>query len=99
VIKNTTITDSSARSWTYQYCTEFGWYQTPSKEHAMRPALLNTTYWTEMCHDVYNISLNLNRSIQEFAFNHQGGSNTVFTNGGDDPWQWATELNPDKSLN
>jgi len=49
VIKNTTITDSSARSWTYQYCSEFGWYQTPSKEHAMRPALLNTTYWTEMC--------------------------------------------------
>jgi len=26
VIKNTTITDSSARSWTYQYCSEFGWY-------------------------------------------------------------------------
>lgn len=29
-IKNTTISDSAARSWTYQYCTEFGWFQTPS---------------------------------------------------------------------
>jgi len=25
-IKKTEITGSSARSWTYQYCTEFGWF-------------------------------------------------------------------------
>lgn len=29
VLKNVKITDSPARSWTYQYCTEFGWFQTP----------------------------------------------------------------------
>ena len=36
-IKNTTVTLSAARPWTYQYCTEFGFYQVPSKKHAMRP--------------------------------------------------------------
>ena len=36
----------------------------------MRPALLNTTYWTEMCNNIFNVTLNQNRSIQEFAFNH-----------------------------
>lgn len=43
-IKNTTITDSSARAWTYQYCTQYGFFQTPSRythkqanSTAMRP--------------------------------------------------------------
>jgi len=31
---------NSARPWTYQYCTEYGWFQTVSQEHAMRSALL-----------------------------------------------------------
>jgi len=29
-LKNTTITDSPMRQWTYQFCTAFGWFQTNS---------------------------------------------------------------------
>lgn len=27
----------SGRTWTYQYCTEFGWFQTASKLNRVRP--------------------------------------------------------------
>ena len=37
-IMDTTIdVDYSGRSWTWQYCTEFGYFQTTSKLHRMRP--------------------------------------------------------------
>lgn len=96
-------TDSSARSWTYQYCTEFGWFQTPSHEHAMRPStLLGESYWHDYCKEIFgidNINKTIQRSISEFSGHHTAGTNTIITNGGEDPWQWATELAPNESLN
>ena len=96
-LKNTTITDSSARSWTYQYCTQYGWFQTPSKfshgsvnSTAMRPQILNLTYWTDLCQELFETPLKINRSILEFAKNRVHGTNIVFTNGVEDPWRWAT---------
>lgn len=65
----------------------------------MRPTLLNDTYWVDMCHEVYGVKLNIERSISEFSGRHTAGSNTVFTNGGEDPWQWATELHPNEDIN
>lgn len=90
-LKNTNITGGNARQWTYQYCSEFGWFQTPSGNQSatnisMRSELLNMTYWEDMCKDVFNVSLMINRTRKEFAFNVQAGTNTVFTNGGEDPW-------------
>lgn len=91
-LKNTTINMGSGRQWTYQYCTEFGWFQTPSKEYPMRPTLLGLDYWTNYCKDIYNVDLHINRTIEVFSENGLHGTNTIFTNGIDDPWQWATEL-------
>lgn len=50
-LQNTTIVEANtSRQWTYQYCTEFGWFQTPSKLNPMRPSsFLNLTYWEEYC--------------------------------------------------
>lgn len=99
-LKNTTIIDSPGRPWTYQYCSEFGFYQTPSHVHAMRPALLlNETYWVDYCQDIFQMDLKINRTITQFSWTHTAGTNTIFTNGIDDPWQWATELNPEAKLN
>lgn len=65
----------------------------------MRPqSLLGYDYWTEYCNDIFGIHLNINRSISEFSFHHTAGSNTVFTNGVEDPWQWATELHPNYKI-
>lgn len=107
VLKNTTITDSAGRAWTYQYCTQFGWFQTPSElnksigifdTEVMRSPLLNVSYWYDMCDDIYNTSLKINRSITEFAHNRISGSHTIFTNGDEDPWRWATSQDALESL-
>jgi len=40
---------SAARPWTFQYCSEYGWFQVPSQEHVMRSTMLALPYWYEMC--------------------------------------------------
>ncbi len=58
--KTDKVYDNAARSWTYQYCTEFGFYQTPSKEHPMRSEkLLGEKYWVDYCNDIFGIKLNI----------------------------------------
>ena len=50
IIADTTIdVYSSARPWTFQYCSEYGWFQVPSHEHSMRSSMLKLDYWYEMC--------------------------------------------------
>ena len=50
IIADTTIdTSASGRPWTFQYCTEYGFFQTPSQEHTMRSSLLDLPYWPAMC--------------------------------------------------
>jgi len=100
-ISNTAIdTNGSARQWTYQYCTEFGFYQTPSEKHAMRPSeLLGVPYWEDLCMSLFGVPTQAKRSSDEFAGFHTAGSNTIITNGGEDPWQWATELEPNTDIN
>lgn len=61
--------------------------------------LLNESYWIDYCKDIFGVKLNIKRSIGEFSFHHTAGSNTVITNGAEDPWQWATELKPNADLN
>lgn len=44
---------TSGRQWTYQYCTEFGFFQVPSEEHRMRSNMLVHDYWPKMCERVF----------------------------------------------
>jgi len=98
-LTNTTIIDSPGRPWTYQYCTEFGFYQVPGENHPMRPQkLLGYDYWVDYCHSIFGLDLQINRTIAQFSFHHSAGSDTVYTNGVEDPWQWATELKPNSAI-
>jgi hypothetical protein len=87
---------SAGRPWTYQYCTEYGWFQTPSQVHPMRSEMLKLPYWYDMCSRVFkgldmtNLPKALQTTIDQGGFNIQG-TNTFFTNGNEDPWQWATQ--------
>jgi pimeloyl-ACP methyl ester carboxylesterase len=87
---------SAARPWTYQYCTEYGWFQTPSQIHPMRSQMLQLSYWPEMCERAFpGLNMNglpraLQTTIDQGGFDIQG-TNTFFTNGAEDPWQWATQ--------
>lgn len=52
VIADTTIDPmSSGRPWTFQYCSEYGFFQIPSEkqDHIMRSMDLVKSYWTAMC--------------------------------------------------
>jgi hypothetical protein len=97
IIKKTVIDPFSAsRPWTYQYCTEYGWFQTPSQLHPMRSEMLQLSYWPEMCQrcfpglDMTNLPRALQSTIDQGGFDIQS-TNTFFTNGAEDPWQWATQ--------
>ena len=98
-MKNETPSEPTDRSWTYQFCTEFGLYQVPSDKNPMRPSLLNETYWVDYCNDIFGISNKIERTIAEFNGRHTRGSNTIFTSGVEDPWKWLTELNPNEDIN
>ena len=53
-IMSTTIdVDYSGRSWTYQYCTEFGFFQTASKLHGVRSYMVDDKYWRDQCQLVF----------------------------------------------
>lgn len=90
-------TNTSGRQWTYQYCTEYGWFQTPSIEtgHVMRSQFLRYDYWPKMCErtfaglDMTNLPQVTQTTVSESGFDGMG-TNTYFTNGVEDPWQWAT---------
>jgi len=96
-LANTTIDVKSAgRPWTYQYCTEFGWFQTISKKHPMRSPHLGLEYWPAMCERAFP-GLNMDNKPKAWANTiDQGGVSIAegkifFANGGEDPWQWATK--------
>lgn len=107
VISDETIDPySSARPWTYQYCTEYGFFQVPSHEHPMRSEFLELPYWPAMCERSFK-GLNMKEMHLPAAFDttvDQGGfdikgTNTFFANGSEDPWQWATVRDSNDSLN
>ena len=41
------VPSKSSRQWTYQYCTEFGYFQTPYNNLNMRSKLLTYNFWTD----------------------------------------------------
>jgi len=103
VIADTTIdVNSSARPWTYQYCTEYGWFQTISHKNPMRSPYLSTEYWFALCERAFEGLKFGEKERRPRAFANtidQGGASTAtiaaseifFANGSEDPWQWATQ--------
>lgn len=82
--------DNSTRQWTYQYCNEFGWFQTPStvsETHVMRSHLLDTQYWYNLCYDLYGIDLTAAResNMQRIGQSSNEGR-VLYVNSVEDPW-------------
>ncbi len=47
ILASTTIdVNSSGRPWSFQYCTEYGWFQTMSEEHPMRSTYVDEAYFS-----------------------------------------------------
>lgn len=76
------------RSWTYQTCSEFGYYQTTDSENQPFGDLVPIQFYLDMCRDVFGFDFP--PRIDETNINYGGknpiGSNVLFVNGGIDPW-------------
>ncbi|KAL4475089.1 hypothetical protein ABPG74_001785 [Tetrahymena malaccensis] len=93
-LTNTTYDeDAAGRQWTWQTCTEFGWFQTANQVQPMRSKQVDLDFYRYICnvafdgeHNDPDITANVNR----FGGLKIGATNIVFTNGIEDEWQWAS---------
>ena len=104
VIADTKVdTMADARPWTFQFCSEYGWFQVPSKEHVMRPTMLEESFWTTMCQRSFGDGMVAMPKATETTID-QGGldiaeSNIFFSSGVEDPWRWIGRMESNDSLN
>ena len=75
-----------ARSWTWQTCNEYGWFQTASGR--LRSSFVNLSYSERVCQTLFDGTGLANQSSVRIRY---GGvnpktTNIVFVNGGVDPW-------------
>ncbi len=81
------------RQWTYQTCTEFGWYQSSGQKGHPYTDRFPASYFEKMCADVYGPRYNLElleRGIKRSNMMYGGRdiqvSNVIFVHGSFDPW-------------
>ncbi|KAI3397057.1 hypothetical protein diail_11293 [Diaporthe ilicicola] len=79
-------------SWTYQYCSEYGYYQrgNPDNEHTIESQFISIDYFQYSCNSVFPGLLPPTPNVE--ASNRYGGwlmqpSNTMMTGGQYDPWR------------
>jgi hypothetical protein len=103
ILGNTTVDQKkSGRQWNYQVCTQLGWFQTPPKEESIRSSKLDMAFWKSYCQRIYGIDAfpdTDNYDVMHGGANLQA-TNIIYTNGSEDPWQWAThyqDADPTKS--
>lgn len=71
------------RSWYYQSCTEFSYFQTYSMKHSMRSKMLTLDFYRKWCEDIYGIGVwpSVLRTNSEFGGLKIDASNLIMTNG------------------
>jgi len=92
-LQNTTIDANKAgRQWTYQYCTEFGWFQVPNPDQPMRSNRIGPDYWLPFCSEVFGKNMS-EPNIQHYLDTYKGldlnAKNLILVNNIEDPWQYA----------
>jgi len=83
--------DVSSRSWFWQTCTEFGYYQTGESANQPFSSQITLDFFISVCKDAYNISSSTISTGVEATNILYGGRNVgttkvVFPNGSVDPW-------------
>eukprot|EP00092_Neocalanus_flemingeri_P028013 GFUD01030416.1.p1 GENE.GFUD01030416.1~~GFUD01030416.1.p1 ORF type:complete len:490 (+),score=98.51 GFUD01030416.1:89-1558(+) len=81
------------RQWTYQTCTEFGWYQSSDIPGNPWHGIIPVKFFEKMCSDIYGPKFTmelLEKGIQETNSEYGGlnlkVNNVVFVQGSIDPW-------------
>ena len=92
-LANTTYdVNKNSRQWTWQVCTEFGWFQTPAEQNPLRSDLIAPSYWSPFCEALFGKE-NSEPKVDFYNKLYGGlnitGDKIIFVNAGEDPWQWA----------
>jgi hypothetical protein len=82
---------AAGRSWTYQTCVEYGYYQTVESGDVPFSKLINLDYFLGMCKDVYGVDTKSPALSVDYTNAYYGGRDVrsnkiVFLNGSVDPW-------------
>ena len=81
------------RQWTYQFCSSLAYFNTAGHKDPIRFIEMDVVYWRNYCYGVFGQSINPNTFHTNSLYGDtrivQHGSKIIFTNGGEDPWQWA----------
>ena len=57
-LQDTTIDiNKNMRQWSYQYCSEFGFYQTPNTVEPMRSDVISFDFWPEYCSRIFGVPM------------------------------------------
>ena len=98
-----TTTDQSMRQWTYQTCTEFGYFQTTDSSSSAQPFgnLVPVEYWINFCTDAFGADFDPASKVKQ-SNQHYGGNklptsipnNILFVNGNIDPWHSLSIYQP-----
>lgn len=86
-LKNETY--SAFRSWLWQTCSEFGFYQTSNSKNQIFGNYLPLEFSVQMCKDIYGYDATdelMDETNSHYGGLNQKGSNIFWTNGGIDPW-------------
>jgi len=82
---------AAGRSWMYQTCVEYGYYQTVESNTVPFSKLINLDYFLSMCKEVYGIDKSSPAKSVDYTNSYYGGRDVrsnkiVFLNGSVDPW-------------
>ncbi|KRX07316.1 hypothetical protein PPERSA_06931 [Pseudocohnilembus persalinus] len=91
----------NARQWTYQTCTAFGWFQTANKANPFRSTKVDLDYFEQKCLDIFGDDYipNVPQTNLIMGSTDLRVPNLIFTNGLEDPWQWASIMDDVGSMN
>ena len=82
---------ASFRSWYYQTCNEYGYYQTGSSENQPFSDRISLDFFIDTCTKVYGIDATSPAKAVDYTNEYYGGLNVaatriIYTNGSVDPW-------------
>lgn len=92
-LRNVSVESEGARQWTYQTCTEFGFYQTSSYQPQVFGDQFPVEFFVNMCADIFGPKFNmgfLEKAVDgtNTLYGALGieATNVVFVHGSIDPW-------------
>ncbi|RYG51869.1 hypothetical protein EON67_02470 [archaeon] len=83
----------AGRSWWWQVCTEFGWWQIAPATGSIRSANVSNAWYSSSCSKIFGLPAghlpDVDATNAYYGGANIAGYNIFFSNGVEDPWRWA----------